>query len=210
MVSATVLNDSAGVGLVADVVAGVSGGVSGAVSGGVRSWVGAVPSWHRRVVALRAVNEVARMRAPGIARLAVRAALADWGLSEVPCPDPDENPDDRTSLYDTVAGCVSEIVSNAACHVRWDLVAPDRRGIGLTLLRLEDRLRVEVTDPEPVKELPALSGEHVGSGAMTWGRGLWLVGAYVGLWGGAHGIEDLPDGGGKVSWFWLPVGAGPP
>lgn len=206
MVSATALDGSADVGPVADVVADGPAYAPGSVSGRVWSWLDVAPWWDRRVVALRAVNEPARMRAAGIGRLVVLAALADWKLSDETCPDPD----DGTSLFDTVALVVNELVTNAAVHPRWDLVHRSERVIGLTLLRLADRLVVEVTDPEPVKALPVASGAHVESGAMTWGRGLWLVGAYVDQWGGAYGFENVPDGGGKAAWFWLPVGAGPP
>jgi hypothetical protein len=203
MASATALNGSADVGPVADVVAGAS---AASVAGGVWSWVDAVPWWDRRVVRLPAVDAAACKRAPYIARLLVRVALADWGLSEVRCPAEG----DGTLLYDTAAECVSEMVTNSGSHVRWDLVPAAERAIGLTLLRLDDRLMVEVTDPEPVKRRRAVSDAQVASGSVTRGRGLWLVGAYVDVWGGAHGIQTIPDNGGKAAWFWLPLGPGPP
>jgi hypothetical protein len=175
----------------------------GGASGGVWSWVDAVPEEFKRVVELRAVDVDSRRQAPGIARRAVGAALADWGLFDLPCPDSE----DTTSLYDTAATCTSELVTNSVVHVKWKRIRPELRVIRLSVLLVHARLLVEVGDPAPVRVRRPVTRRQVSS-LRERGRGVFLVGALVALWGGSHSERDLP-GGGKAAWFEVPARAGP-
>ena len=86
---------------------------------------------------------------------------------------------------------VSELVTNAVLHARSQSE--------LVLAYAGESLRVEVHDKSPV--LP--SRKHYAVDAGT-GRGMLLVEALVGTWG-----ADLTSTG-KVVWFELRIGEGPP
>ena len=93
--------------------------------------------------------------APGLARAAVRTALARWGRSE---------------LSDDVELAVSELVTNAVLHAG--------SGPVLTLRAYADGVRVEVADA--AQRLPTAReyGEDSGTG-----RGLHLVDGLARSWG---------------------------
>lgn len=106
----------------------------------------------------------------GQARRFVSDTLETWGLDD---------------LRDEALLLTSELVTNAVLHAG----AP---GITLTLRRLADGLRIEVTDPSPV--IPTVRHYNVHSGT---GRGMALVQA----WSRAWGSDAHPPG--KVVWFEL-------
>jgi anti-sigma regulatory factor (Ser/Thr protein kinase) len=109
-----------------------------------------------------------------VARRFVVDVLASWSL---------------TDLRETVELLTCELVTNVVLHVRGELT--------LRLLRLPDKLRVEVNDPEPAT--PSAPTNVAGEEAHTTGRGLALVDALSSAWG----VE--PASGGKTIWFEVAV-----
>ncbi|MEU3062029.1 ATP-binding protein [Streptomyces subrutilus] len=113
-------------------------------------------------------------RAPGGARVLLRAQLAEWQIESEAC--------------ETAELLLSELVTNAVRHAR----APHGRDIGVRLARYGGVLRVEVADAGPVVPL----APHRAAEADERGRGLAIVEALAVRWGWcprAHGI-------GKVVW----------
>jgi anti-sigma regulatory factor (Ser/Thr protein kinase) len=103
------------------------------------------------------------------ARLARRLAvqqLAAWGI-----------PYD-TEVSHAVALVTAELAANAVTHGR--LPGRDFR---LSLLRLQENIRVEVTDARPERLPPAAPAAEARSLEADAGRGLLLVSAYAERWG---------------------------
>ncbi|MFE2595629.1 ATP-binding protein [Streptomyces sp. NPDC059396] len=115
-------------------------------------------------------------RCVGLARMELRKALADWGLSE---------------LEDSAVLIVSELVSNASLHAR---VTPEQV-IETHYFRSSGGLRIEVHDGSPVWPQPRTPDPE----ALD-GRGLLLVDALADEWG----VADRA-GRGKMIWASLSV-----
>lgn len=107
---------------------------------------------------------------PRLARRFVDDALASWSLDE---------------LRDSVELLTCELVTNVVLHVRGDLV--------LRMVRLHERLRVEVVDTSPLAPRVAYAADDDHEAAT--GRGLLLVEALAADWGVA------PSDKGKTVWF---------
>ncbi|MER5951255.1 ATP-binding protein [Streptomyces sp. NPDC001904] len=101
-------------------------------------------------------------------RRIVRAYLHRWALTE---------------LTDTAELAVTELLANVVRHV-------PGRFCSVLILRVENGLRVEVTDPDP--RLPEV--QQAGQLAEH-GRGLMLVEALTDRWG------TTPSPPGKTVWF---------
>ncbi|MYZ38917.1 MULTISPECIES: ATP-binding protein [unclassified Streptomyces] len=110
------------------------------------------------------------------ARLELRKALADWGLSV---------------LEDSAVLILSELLSNARLHAR---VTPEQT-IETRYFRRPGGLRVEVHDASPVCPQPRTPDPE-----SCDGRGLLLVDALADEWG----VADRA-GPGKVVWACLSV-----
>ncbi|MGW2256793.1 ATP-binding protein [Streptomyces sp. NPDC001780] len=113
-------------------------------------------------------------RCVSLARLELRKALAEWGLS---------------ALEDSAVLVLSELLTNAARHAR---VSPGRR-IETRYLPVPDGLRIEVHDASAERPVRRAPDEDACDG-----RGLMLVAALADAWG-----ADDRDGPGKVVWATL-------
>ena len=111
--------------------------------------------------------------APGQARQVVRATLTRWRLS---------------SLIDSCALAVSELVTNAVRH--------GRPPIGMLLRRRQRDLRLDVRDSDPQTVSPPTGGDA--SDADESGRGLSIVQAIS----DASGSEHIPGDGKTVFASW--------
>lgn len=184
-------------------VVGAAGQFVGASAGGGRltngRWLGGVPvrrgvGWvslwgrgRRRVVEVRP-DAVA----VGGVRRALWSACACWGVAE---------------LGECVAGCASELVTNAVVHAAWP-AGGDRR-LCVVISRNARALVVEVCDPDPRWPAPraAVDWDAVdwgGGGAVgESGLGLRLVRERVAELGGQFGC--VSGQWGKVVFFVLPL-----
>ncbi|WP_327354015.1 ATP-binding protein [Streptomyces sp. NBC_01304] len=129
-------------------------------------------------------------RAPRVARMTLRAALAGHGMPE---------------LLDTAELLTSEMVTNAYRHAKGAAAMRVRGGEG-------GRLRVGVWDSNPhipppfdrpsrpLRTAPAADEDDGG-------RGLLLVRLWADDWGGYPLGDDLFGRGGKLLWFELGVAA---
>jgi hypothetical protein len=166
----------------------------------------------RRSLANSTLREVREVRLPvhnssvGIARVAVAAVLADWGLFTLECPA------DDTILADTVVECVSELVTNAIRHPkcpRWDEIAVASRFVYMRIHLIAGWLLVEVEDCDPKMPTitPPLDIEFDNLEALEKlpesGRGLWTVDQLLNRWHGRLGAWTLPRG--KAVWIEIPV-----
>ncbi|QXE39191.1 ATP-binding protein [Streptomyces sp. GMY02] len=115
-------------------------------------------------------------RCVGLARLELRKALADWGLSV---------------LEDSAVLILSELLSNAGLHAR---VTPEQV-IETRYFRSSGGLRIEVHDGSPDRPRPRTADPEASDG-----RGLLLVEALANEWGVAERV-----GPGKVVWASLSV-----
>ncbi|WP_079023301.1 ATP-binding protein [Streptomyces odonnellii] len=115
-------------------------------------------------------------RCVAYARLELRKALADWGLSV---------------LEDSAVLILSELLSNAGLHAR---VTPEQV-IETRYFRSSGALRIEVHDGSPERPQPRAAGPDASDG-----RGLLLVDALADAWGVAE-----RTGPGKVVWASLSV-----
>ncbi|MFB7272867.1 ATP-binding protein [Streptomyces sp. NPDC056244] len=115
-------------------------------------------------------------RCVALARLELRKALADWGLSE---------------LEDSAVLLVSELLSNAGRHAR---LKPEQV-IETRYFRSSGGLRIEVHDGSPVRPQPQVPDPEAPDG-----RGLLLVEALADEWG----VADRA-GPGKMVWASLSV-----
>ncbi|QXE35688.1 ATP-binding protein [Streptomyces sp. GMY02] len=123
-------------------------------------------------------------RCVALARLELRKALADWGLSE---------------LEDAAVLIVSELLSNAGLHAK---VTPEQI-IETRYFRSSGALRIEVHDGSPERPRPRPADPEAPDG-----RGLLLVDALADAWGVAE-----RGGPGKMVWASLSLqgmaGGGP-
>jgi anti-sigma regulatory factor (Ser/Thr protein kinase) len=119
------------------------------------------------------------LRAPRAARTFAAETLAAWDVSP---PD-----------VEAVQLVVSELVTNALRH------APDSPAVTLQLARMDDCIRVLVSDEGPGD--PEQNEPDPGSGVVS-GRGLWLVDAFTERWGTAR-----DERGGKTVWGELRTGS---
>ncbi|QXE36067.1 ATP-binding protein [Streptomyces sp. GMY02] len=115
-------------------------------------------------------------RCVALARLELRKALEDWGLSE---------------LEDSAVLILSELLSNAGLHAK---VTPEQV-IETRYFRSSGALRIEVHDGSPDRPQPRPAGPEASDG-----RGLLLVDALADEWG----VADRA-GPGKVVWASLSV-----
>ncbi|MFE2600547.1 ATP-binding protein [Streptomyces sp. NPDC059396] len=115
-------------------------------------------------------------RCVALARMELRKALADWGLS---------------ALEDSAVLILSELLSNASLHAR---VSPEQV-IETRYFRSSGGLRIEVHDGSPVRPQRRVPDPEASDG-----RGLLLVGALADEWG----VADRA-GPGKVVWASLSV-----
>ncbi|MGW6743073.1 ATP-binding protein [Streptomyces sp. NPDC055025] len=115
-------------------------------------------------------------RCVAYARLELRKALADWGLSV---------------LEDSATLILSELLSNAGRHAR---VTPEQT-IETRYFRSSGALRIEVHDGSPERPQPRTPDAEASDG-----RGLLLVEALADAWGVAERC-----GPGKVVWASLSV-----
>ncbi|WP_245703211.1 ATP-binding protein [Streptomyces lushanensis] len=106
-----------------------------------------------------------------LARLELRKALADWGLSV---------------LEDSAVLILSELLSNASLHAR---VTPEQP-IETSYFRSSGGLRIEVHDGSPERPKPRTPDPEAPDG-----RGLLLVEALADEWG----VADRA-GPGKIIW----------
>lgn len=113
-------------------------------------------------------------RAPGRARMLLRAQLATWKVD--------------AEFAGTAELVLSELVTNAVRHAR----APHGRDIGVRLARCGGTLRVEVADAGPAVELAARQAAEEDER----GRGLAIVEALASRWG----CRPRPNGIGKAVW----------
>lgn len=115
-------------------------------------------------------------RCVALARMELRKALADWGLS---------------GLEDSAVLILSELLSNAGLHAR---VSPEQV-IETHYFRSSGGLRIEVHDGSPERPRPRPTDPEAADG-----RGLLLVDALADEWGVAE-----RGGPGKVVWASLSV-----
>ncbi|QXE36545.1 ATP-binding protein [Streptomyces sp. GMY02] len=115
-------------------------------------------------------------RCVALARMELRKALADWGLSV---------------LEDSAVLILSELLSNASLHAR---VSPEQV-IETHYFRSSGGLRIEVHDGSPDRPQPRTPDAEAADG-----RGLLLVDALADEWGVADQC-----GPGKVVWATLSV-----
>ncbi|MFE7127444.1 ATP-binding protein [Streptomyces sp. NPDC057617] len=115
-------------------------------------------------------------RCVALARMELRKALADWGLS---------------GLEDSAVLILSELLSNAGLHAR---VSPEQV-IETHYFRSSGGLRIEVHDGSPERPRPRPANLEASDG-----RGLLLVEALADAWG----VADRA-GPGKVVWASLSV-----
>jgi len=92
------------------------------------------------------------------ARRFAREVLADWGLDD---------------LLDDVVLLTSELVTNAVTHAGTPMT--------VSVVREEDRLRIDVFDQHPTRVLPV--GANARPGAGEHGRGLLITSALATAWG---------------------------
>ena len=93
--------------------------------------------------------------------------------------------------FETVTLLTSELVTNAILHARSDFE--------ISVLLMDDRLRIEVSDSSPAVIHRRAAGDDELSG-----RGMFLVEAMAEAWG----VEPRPWG--KIVWFELPRPTGEP
>ncbi|MGW2055559.1 ATP-binding protein [Streptomyces sp. NPDC001840] len=115
-------------------------------------------------------------RCVALARLELRKALADWGLS---------------MLEDSAVLILSELLSNASLHAK---VTPEQV-IETRYFRSSGALRIEVHDGSPERPQPRTPDAEASDG-----RGLLLVDALADEWG----VADRA-GPGKAVWATLSV-----
>jgi anti-sigma regulatory factor (Ser/Thr protein kinase) len=113
-----------------------------------------------------------RAPAVGRARRDVRATLAGWGVAQ--------------DVAETVALCLSELVTNALVHAA--------SGCAVRVFNDDGALTVEVRNPGPA---PVLTGPDAYDPLPVHGRGLQLVDALTSRWGASR------DGDGYSAWFVL-------
>jgi anti-sigma regulatory factor (Ser/Thr protein kinase) len=124
-------------------------------------------------------------RAPGIARLTLRAVLQAHGLTELA---------DRAELL------TSELTTNSVRHTRGPA--------SVRLHWLDPVLRVSVWDMSP--DLPPLGPRSVASPDAFTGRGLLILDVLADRWGGCGTGEGPYGPAGKTVWFELALPPDPP
>ncbi|WP_405985768.1 ATP-binding protein [Streptomyces sp. NBC_00872] len=116
-------------------------------------------------------------RCVALARLELRKALADWGLSV---------------LEDSATLILSELLTNAGVHAK---VTPEQT-IETRYFRSSGALRIEVHDGSEACPLPRVPDPEAVNG-----RGLFLVDALADAWG----VAERTGRPGKVIWADLSV-----